>query len=99
MTLIPPARDGASRAHPAPSNDVAYWQEFDAALRQFLGLAVLLAAIVAAALTLTGLTAHGRNLQRHCAACRPAIQPHSDTTFVAAMSLDSRVHNTSRTRP
>lgn len=99
MTLIPPARDGASHAHPVLLNDVVYWQEFDAALRQFLGLAVLLAAITAAALTLTGLTAHGRDLQRDCAACRPVIQPLSDTTFVAAMSLDSRVHNTLRTRP
>lgn len=39
-----------------------YWQEFGAALRAMLGLAVVLAAVGAAALTLTGAS---RPVERH----------------------------------
>ena len=50
-----------------------YWREFDAAVRALLGVAVLAASALAAALTLAGLPAANaqRGMPLRCASCMP----------------------------
>lgn len=52
-----------------------YWREFDAAARALLGVAVLAASALAAALTLAGLpAAHAqRGTPARCASCMPGL--------------------------
>lgn len=56
----------------ASTDATFYWHEFDAALRPMLGVAVVLAAAAAAALTLTGAARYGLD---HSVQCRPCSQP------------------------
>lgn len=60
-------RLGAARR--APTDTTFYWREFDAALRPMLGVATVLAAAAAAALTLTGTSRQGLDRSVQCSPC------------------------------